>query len=217
MSPNERYDFKVKYDQFGVEVVPNFYDRGEELLINKFEEYLLELKSRNKESYSMIELGSNQAYYSVMFKSIFKSNINTAIMVEPYDPYMVRGVEHFRLNNYEGIFINSSIGKRWIAHDVAFNKPETSVDELMKEYSLEKLDVLHSDIDCSETIMLEGASESLKNKKIEYAFILTHGMENHLKCLEIISQYDYDVILDHREDTVGADRLIIIKPKIEQI
>ena len=197
MTVTEKYGFKMFLDQFGVPVVENYYDTSELLLIEAFEKYVLDLKNKSKDLYTMIELGSNQAYYSMLFKSILKNKDTVTIMVEPTDEYMVRGKFHFSINNYDGIFINKCIGKTWVAHN----------------YNIEKLDVLHSDIDGAELTMLEGAAESLKNKKIEYAFILTHYLGLHEACLKFISQFDYDVLLDHREDNIGADRLIIIKSR----
>jgi len=213
MSITRKYGFKMKYNQFGVIVWEDFYDADEILLIEAFEKYVLDLKDKNKNLYTMIELGSNQAYYSMLFKAILKDHETLTLMVEPTDEYMVRGKRHFNINNYDGIFLNKCIGKTWVAHNSTFNKEETSVDQLINDYNIEKLDVLHSDIDGAELTMLEGAAESLKNKKIEYAFILTHYLGLHESCLKFISQFDYDVLLDHREDSIGADRLIIIKSR----
>jgi len=200
----EKYGFTVKYNQFGREVNENYFDEEEIILIEKFENIVLSLKNKNLETYSMIELGSNQAYYSLLFKSI---------MVEPYEPYLVRGVEHFEINNYSGIFLNKSIGNEWVAHHTNFDGEIISVDEIIEEYNLDELSVLHSDIDGSEIKMLHGCEQSFLNKKIKYAFILTHGLKTHLECLDIILKYDYDILLDHRENNVGQDSLIIIEVK----
>jgi hypothetical protein len=212
-SITERYGFKVKYDQFGRGVSEDYFDNDEIILIEKFENIVLDLKEKNLQTYSMLELGSNQAYYSLLFKSILKDKNVTSILVEPHDPYIVRGIEHFKINNYEGHFLNESIGTSWIAHNTYFDKPITNVDKIIQEYKLDSLNVLHSDIDGAEITMLEGSDWALTNKKIEYAFILTHGWETHSKCLDIISKYDYEILMDHQEDNIGADRLIIIKSK----
>ena len=111
LSITQKYGFKVKYNQFGSLVDEHYFDEKEIFLIEKFEKIVLELKENKSESYSMIELGSNQAYYSLLFKSILIDEKVKSIMVEPYEPYFERGVEHFELNNYPGIFINKSIYK----------------------------------------------------------------------------------------------------------
>ncbi len=62
--------------------------------------------------------------------------------------------------------------------------------------------------------MLEGAINSLKNKIINYAFILTHfGVDQHNKVKEIINQYEYEIVLDEPNKIIGADSLIVIKRK----
>lgn len=212
-SITKNYNFKVKYNQFGNNVDEDYFDKDELILIKNFENIVLSLKEKNLQKYSMLELGSNQAYYSLLFKSILIDKNVISLMVEPHDRYMVRGIEQFNINDYEGHFINKSIGGKWVAHNTSFDKPLTSVDEIIQEYKLDTLTVLHSDIDGSEIPMLKGSDWALSNKKIEYAFVLTHGLEIHLECLEIISKYDYEILLDHREDNVGADRLIIAKSK----
>jgi len=209
----DKYDFIVKYNQFGREVDKNYFDKDEIILINNFENIVLELKNKNLDAYSMIELGSNQAYYSLLFKSILKNKNVKSIMVEPYEPYLVRGIEHFEINNYSGIFLNKSIGNEWVAHHTNFDGEVISVDEIIEEYNLDELSVLHSDIDGSEIKMLHGCEQSFLNKKIKYAFILTHGLKTHLECLDIILKYDYNILLDHREANVGHDSLIIIEAK----
>jgi hypothetical protein len=209
----DKYGFIVKYNQFGREVDKNYFDKDEIILIDNFENIVLELKNKNLDVYSMIELGSNHAYYSLLFKSILKDKNVKSIMVEPHEPYLVKGIEHFEINNYSGIFLNKSIGNNWVAHHTSFDVETISVDEIIEEYNLDELSVLHSDIDGSEIKMLYGCEQSFLNKKIKYAFILTHGLKTHLECLDIILKYDYNILLDHREDNVGHDSLIIIEAK----
>jgi FkbM family methyltransferase len=208
-----KYGFKVKYNQFGSVVNEDYFDEKEIFLIEKFEKIVLELKDKKKETYSMIELGSNQAYYSLLFKSILKDENVKSIMVEPYEPYLERGVEHFEINNYPGIFVNKSIGDKWVAHHTTFKVETISVDELLKEHELNNLDILHSDIDGSELTMLKGCESSLSNKIINYMVILTHGVNTHMECLNLISKYDYKILIDHREQNVGDDGLIILQVK----
>lgn len=210
-SITKKYNFKVKYNQHGGFVDEDFFDKEEIILIKNFENIVLKLSTENREKYSMIELGSNQAYYSLLFKSILKDKDVLSIMVEPHKPYLSRGVEHFRINGFSGIFLNKSIGDEWVAHHSKFDVETISVDELIEEYELAELSILHSDIDGSEIKMLQGCEQSFSKKKIKYAFILTHGLKTHLECLNIISNYDYKILLDHRENNVGHDSLIIIE------
>jgi FkbM family methyltransferase len=213
MSITAKYNFKVVYDQFGTPVPEDYYDKSEVLLIEEFEKSVLDINSTDKDLYSMLELGSNQCYYSMLFKSILKDRKVLNLMVEPTDEYIVRGRVNFAVNNYEGVFINKSIGDTWVAHNVKIQKEQTTVDDLIQEFNIDVLDILHSDIDGSELTMLKGAENSLANKKIKYAFILTHGIEIHNDCLNFVNNFDYEIILNHKEDNVGADRLIVIKSR----
>ena len=72
MSITAKYNFKVVYDQFGTPFPEDYYDKSEVLLIEEFEKSVLDINSTDKDLYSMLELGSNQCYYSMLFKSILK-------------------------------------------------------------------------------------------------------------------------------------------------
>lgn len=214
MNITEKYGCKILYDQFGRTVHSSFYDVDEIILIDIFESCVLDLKKENKSIYNMIELGSNQAYYSLLFNKILNECVVNNILVEPNDDYINRGVDTFKHNDIEGTFINKSIGDIWVAHNSLFNKDVITVDELIDQYSIDILDVLHSDIDGAEITMLEGSKNSLKYNKIKYAFILAHGENIFNQCIDFISDYEYDVIHQYDEQIIGADRLIVIKSRI---
>lgn len=210
MTPNIKYNFKVSIDQFGQPVSSDWQDTSEQVLINTFETAVLSLPK--KSHYHMIELGANQAYYSILFKSILGKDITTNIMVEPYEPYVWRAKNQFELNGYEGVYIDKSIGDKCVIHGTSFNKQQTSIDELMQEYKINDLDVLHCDIDGAEHTMLEGAKCTLKNKSVNYVFILTHyNLEWHNEVKRTISQWDYAVVHEEQNNIIGADRLLVIK------
>jgi hypothetical protein len=165
MNINEKYNLKIRYDQFGNVVPHNFYDVSEEKLILEFEKNVLELKNQNKSNYTMIEVGSNQAYYSCLFKKILHPKETCNIMIEPVDYAMKRGKANFELNGLSGIFINKFIGSDTWGLDGnlfsgrlptnSFQKEEITLDELMVEYDIKFIDVLHCDIDQSELYMIE--------------------------------------------------------------
>ena len=70
------YKAFIKEERWNIEkleknqVDDNFYDASEEIVISHFEQNCIDLQKQNKKEYSMIELGSNQAYYSCLFKAI---------------------------------------------------------------------------------------------------------------------------------------------------
>ena len=69
----------------------------------------------------MVELGSNQAYYSVMFKAMcrFYNKRSQVVCVEPNDRHMRRGKETFIMNNLHAYFCDYIIGdKELIKNDL---------------------------------------------------------------------------------------------------
>ena len=227
MSLTEKYGIIMKYDQFGTVVPQNFEDSGEAAAIALFEKYVLELKKKNKDQYTMIELGSNYAYYSMLFKKIIEPAKSFNLLVEPYQKYMKTGQEHFQINNLEGTFLEEKINnpKPWCGR--TFDCPSTTIDELVERYDIVELDVLHSDSDQNEVLALDGAKESLKNKKIDTLFIMTHAEtdaeanasygENgqatklHKKCKGILMDYGYILKFDHPQCTMSGDGMLIFK------
>jgi hypothetical protein len=211
-NPTSKHNFIQEFDQHGVKVPPDFFDRGEEILIEHFEKVMVGLKSENRYSYSMIELGSNQAYYACLFNAVLREERTKTVLVEPYDPFMLRSVRHFEINNFQAHFDKRSIGDTWEAwQKYKFQHGEVTVDQLMEEYEIERLTVLHSDIDGSELKMLYGASNALKNKLIDHLFILTHSEELHYDCIFELRKYDYEIVYQTDQTIVGTDRLIIAK------
>ncbi len=184
MTITKKYNIKMLWDQAGDSVPEDFFDVSEFPCISKFEQCCLNLKSQNKEKYTMIELGSNQAYYSMLFRGIIdgenKNQKCKNIMLEPTPAHMIRGKKHFLHNNFEGIFEEGGIGHYWCWdtrwHDKSL--PSYTIDELMKKHEIEQLDVLHSDIDGNEIRLLETSERAFKDKKINYIFLLTHGKWN---------------------------------------
>ena len=229
MNFTEKYKIKMKYNQFGLHVEENFQDQTENILIEKFEEYVNNLKEKNKNKYNMIELGSNFAYYSMLFKKILLPNETFNIMVEPYEKFMSSGKEHFEINNFDGVFLNNRIKSNFPWCNINFECDEVKVDDLLKNYKIKDLDVLHMDIDYSELSALESAHESLSKKMIDTLFILTHdrppGIENfeivpiedansmHQMCKQKLLNYDYECIFEQTERNIGADALLIFKKK----
>lgn len=228
-----KYNFKVSVNQFGDAVNPDYIDQDEILLLDKFEDILNNLKKEDKEEYKMIELGSNQCFYSLMFKSILGKERTTNYMVEPSYTNLKRGENEFSFNQYHGVFIKKSIGNRDLGFgmDNVLGTSECTVDDLIRENNIDNLDVLHCDIDGSEYLMLSGCTESLEKKTINYIILLTHGWsvshpasnesiksefnlkDLHKNCLEHIKKYDYEILFETEEPIIGGDGLIIAKRK----
>jgi hypothetical protein len=226
-----KYNFKVSVNQFGEHVSADFIDSGEIFLIDEFEKILIDIKSQNKSKYNMLEVGSNQCFYSLMFKSILGNDITNNFMIEPLMVNYYRGIEQFQINNYQGFFINKSIGSKNLGFGAGsdLSTSQITIDSFINEYNIDDLDILHCDIDGSEVLMLESSLNSLSSKKINYLIILTHSWsashpaakddikqnynlkDLHENCLNILNKFNYNIIFENQEPMVGGDGIIISK------
>ncbi len=230
MSFNQKYNFKINFDQFGKRVNDFFYDKSEEKLITKFEETCLALKKKNKNHYSMIELGSNQAYYSCLFKAILGNSVTQNIMVEPVDYAIIRGKENFKINGFDGVFLNESIGDSWGFDKElfqtrlptnSFNKPQTTISKILSDFQIDELDILQCDIDGSELFMLNSNKDVFDKKQIKHLFLCTHQTPQHPdnflheNCKLFLLNFNYELIYELYDtaDRQGADGVLIFKSK----
>jgi len=174
------------------------------LVLNKgvhepLEEYIFDqiIKTIDEEEPLMIELGSYWAFYSLSL--LQKKNNAKCYMIEPYDEELEYGKINFRLNNRIGEFIKGSVGEAGI-----------KIDNLIKERGIEKINILHSDIQGYELEMLNGANNAFNNLLIDYVFLSTHSQDLHYSCLEWLREKRYNVIVScDLEETTSYDGIII--------
>jgi len=164
---------------------------------------------------TMIELGSNWSYYSMWFNSQIENSKN--IMIEPNEKKLDLGKENFQANNMSGIFIHACVGKHsQKKHEFVdwdgkrSNIKKVCIDDIIDEYDLSKVDILHSDIQGAEYNMLLGSMEAIKKKKIKYFFISTHGDNVHNNCTQLLTENNYKIICSHTvRESYSADGLIV--------
>lgn len=232
MTITKKYNLKMMYNQAGHNVNEDFMDTEEIEAIVTFEEVCLKLKKLNNGGYSMIELGSNQAYYSCLFRAIIDgvgNNIKCKnILLEPTPSHMERGINHFKLNGFEGLYERGGIGHYWCWHDRWHDNtiPTYTIDDLMAKYDITELDVLHSDIDGNEIRLLETSASAFKDRKINYIFLLTHGIwdetphtynskiikngeDRHEISKKFLLNCGYKLIKECFGGTVGHDGLLV--------
>jgi hypothetical protein len=197
MTITEKYGFKVSVDQFGKTVSPYHFDCGETGPIELFEKEVNELKLENKPMSSMLELGSANAYYSLLFKHIIGKDRSFNIMVEPI-PWRCRlGMKDFELNNCKGMFYNCGVGKDWHWNGKTFKVPTVTLKSILRDTKLSEIDFLHCDIDGSELQMLQDNKEIFELGKVRWAFIYTHeslirkGFHN--ECKQFFDGLNYDL------------------------
>jgi FkbM family methyltransferase len=224
-SPNLKYSFKVKYDQFGNRVHSTYVDTSELILVDIFDKLSTALLKTQQQHFKMVELGSNQAYYSLMFKAMCKQHKKTSqtVCVEPNDRHMIRGKEHFHLNDHEALFCDYIIGDRELIKKdldasslpggseflLVTKKEILTLSQLLEIYNIEELDILHMDVDHSERAILASSEHLFKNKKIKTVFISTHRPDLHQYCFDFLKECGYKLELQITKMIVGYDSLLV--------
>jgi hypothetical protein len=156
----------------------------------------------------IIELGANWAFYSMWFHRA----VGTAscLAVEPNFSCLEHGRRHFALNDLNGEFVNAFVGA--IAGAAHEGLPVESVDHLIAQRNIKKVDVLHADIQGAELEMLTGAEEALRSRKIDYIFISTHSNELHEKCRAHLLARNYTILADaNLDETFSYDGLLVAR------
>ena len=209
----------MHYDQFAQPITDvnsapiHWQDSSEFSGINEFEKCCKTLKGEDKQKRTMIELGGNYAYYSMLFAKFFAEQEVESIMLEPYEKYRKIGIHHLKINELEGTILDRQIYNPagWWGGRVHFDCPHATVDELLEEFKICDLDMLHMDIDFSEEIALRGAQKSLSKHLINFVYVATHDDDLHQSCGEILTGHGYKKVYDCPSRSIGNDSLLIFK------
>lgn len=154
----------------------------------------------------MLELGSFWAFYSLWFHSRVANGVNH--MIEPEYKNMLYGVTNFESNGFHtnAFFTHAFVDA---APGVINGVRVISVDEYCRENGIERLTVLHSDIQGYESNMLDGAREMLEEKRIDYVFISSHSNELHAECMEKLACFGYVIVTEaNLDEAYQADGFI---------
>jgi len=164
------------------------------------------------ENATMIELGSYWAYYSLWFASAVKNPTN--YLIEP-DPLRLEiGRKHFRFNNKSGLFRRGFVGV------VKDEQPDTidaeciSIEDFIDKEKIERVHILHADIQGAEYPMLQSAQAVLD--QIDYFFLSTHDpVSDHLPCLHFLKNNDFCILAEHTAlESCSGDGLIVARRKL---
>ena len=162
------------------------------------------LKNNNKNNYTMIELGSSWAFYSIWFKIILSNS--QSFCIEPSLHHLYAGVKNFQLNNVHGDFTQGFVG----------NEPDgLNLINFIKSKNIETIDILHSDIQGSEFLMLKQIKNYLLQKKINYIFVSTHSNQLHYDCIDFLINNNYRIVChcDFDHQTYQFDGFILACPE----
>ena len=88
------------------------------------------------------------------------------------------------------------------------------VDKFCEAHQIFQLNMLHSDIQGFEYLMLQGAEQMLKREAIDYIFLSSHSQELHETCVQYLTDHNYQILASaDLQETYSFDGLIVAKRK----
>lgn len=85
-----------------------------------------------------------------------------------------------------------------------------SIPGLMRSYSVDRIDLLHADVQGAERTVLEGAHAELAAGAIDHIFISTHSANLHNECVRLLRFHHYIIDADiPPKDSYSYDGLIV--------
>ena len=146
-----------------------------------FQEMLKKIKIKTP---IIIELGAYWAHYSMWVKKKFPEA--KCYMIEAVLKNLECGKNNFRINNFEGEFINKLIQNSEV--DGSFQ-----LDIFASEKKLKSINILHCDIQSFEVPMLESTKLIFENHIVDYVFISTHSEPIHRWVINKFEKFKYKI------------------------
>jgi FkbM family methyltransferase len=188
-----------------------------------FHTVLQRLVSDTKEP-TMVELGSFWAYYSLWAKQAIPAT--RLVLVEPDSANLEVGGQNLELNGFAAsAMIQASVGAkhdattrmRWESDGRLHTTREVSIDGLMQECGLERIDLLLCDVQGAEVEALRGAANALAQRRVRFLVISTHHHHitgdplTHQRCLQILEDTKVHIVAEHSvSESCSGDGLIVV-------
>jgi FkbM family methyltransferase len=170
---------------------------------------------------AMAELGAYWSYYSMWFTKALPGA--RAIMVEPDPANLEVGRRNFEINGLEGEFVPAAVGPNpgstmWIAAESdgrARRVPVVSLDTLMSERGLDRLDLVLCDTQGAELHVLRSVEAALRAGRIRFLVVSTHHRVfsgdplTHQRCLAYLQDVGATIVAEHSiSESCSGDGLI---------
>jgi FkbM family methyltransferase len=183
---------------------------------------VIERVARSVPAPTVVELGSYWAYYS-LWAAVAAPGAR-CICVEPDRAHLEVGRRNFELNNHSARFVHAAVGgahgtTRWLSSEsdrVVRRTPVITLDGLMQDQQLDRIDVLLSDTQGAELALLESAAATLRAGSVRFLVISTHHHTisgdplTHQRCLEAVRAGGAHVVADHSvSESCSGDGLIV--------
>jgi hypothetical protein len=157
---------------------------------------------------TMIELGAYWGFYSLWFaKEVPDAHCH---LVEPSYACMLSGKHNFKRASQDAVFTQAYVGSE---EGLSLDGTDIiCVDDYCRKHSLDKVEILHVDIQGAEEMMLKGAETMLKGKKVDYIFISTHSNGLHANCVQALKDHGYEILASaNMDDSYSGDGLIVAR------
>jgi Methyltransferase FkbM domain len=155
----------------------------------------------------MIELGAYWAHYSMWLKKVRRGA--KVIMVEPDPSSLAAGQRNFARNGFDGEFIQAAVAKgQW------------ELDPFLQSRGIDRVDILHVDIQGYELHLIAGAQQALARMSVDYFFISTHSQPTHERMKADLTGHGYriEASSDFDDETTSFDGLVFASsPRSRQI
>lgn len=169
----------------------------------------------------MVEAGCYWGYYSMWFaKAVRNARI---YLVEPQPNQMKVALKNFELNGLTADHTYAYFGsypkqKLDIQTRRLGDLPRLSIEDLMVIKGLDRITLLHADIQGHEEEMLDEARLLLEARKIDWLVISTHGAR-HQSTKAILQDANYRLIAEHDVgQSASADGLLVAQnPDLPEI
>lgn len=145
----------------------------------------------------MLELGAYWGHYSMWMQQRHPDAV--LHLVEPDPLRLAVGQANFERNGFSGRFTQSFVGQGRFC-----------VDAYLAENRIERLDVLHADIQGYEVEMIDGARGTLSQGLVDRLFISTHSQILHRQVLDALQAHGYriEVSSDFDDQTTSFDGFV---------
>jgi FkbM family methyltransferase len=160
---------------------------------------------------TVVELGAGWAFYTVVAgrrlpqSKLFAVEANPQLLEITRRNIALNGladrttVLHAAAWNVDGETLNfreAGYGS-WVHHRGEYAVPSLSVDGFRATHGLNRIHVLHMDVQGAELKVLDGAARSLAEATIDHVFIGTHSDELHEQCRARLEACGFTIVVSH--------------------
>ncbi len=179
-----------------------------------------EVVSRLPSGGTMIELGGYWAYYAAWFLAAAPGR--RAVIAEPDPAHAAVGRANLALNGLSAEFVSGFVGDapgtvRPFATEQSgtLDLPCLDVASLMAAHGMERLTLLHLDVQGAELAALEQAAPLLRDRRVDWVFASTHHHAisgdplTHQRCLAVLRALGAAIEAEHDvAESFSGDGLI---------